>query len=309
MSYMFRLYWVKHFTCLLVLLCTLSKYQGASITHGACICHDANGIYNLTSLQRTDEEPRFQTPPDKYSNVYFYNPCSSFEKPDEGGDNGCIIDAAVCLGGTGGPYYKIGDQSTAKCEPGTETEGPELVYKTAEYPGGEDNARVRLMCDWSKEKPDFKKIEDDKGRPWVFSLTHRCACPNGCPEDPSPTTSIIASSRTTGKTDELWSPLTVSLVVVVAVLCIILAVLSIRFCLRWWCHNEDNVIRQPLLAGEQNVVEVTENTFPKSDDGGRIENVLNVSQPLPVGSSNSGCNITVSKKHDFNKVKNASVPV
>lgn len=330
---MFPSYCLSYFTCL-VLLCTFLKYQGASITHGTCICHGVNGTYSLTSLQRTDNKSRFQTA-GRWSYIYYYNPCRSFVKPDDSGDKGCFNDAAVCWGSnSGGPYYKLGDQSTASCGKDLETGRPELVYKTAEYPGEEDHVRVILTCDWSKESPDFEQITR-KGHPWVFSLTHRCACPNGCPEDPSPTTrTTVPSSRATGKTSsstigttgfsvgsmytytpshgfpyESLTPLGILLVVLGIVTSVILAVLSICFCLRRWRHNEDNGIRQHLLANAQNAVEVTENTFPKSNDGGRIENLLNVSQSLPVNSPKSDCNIAVSKKDDFNKVKIASGPV
>ncbi|XP_068754885.1 uncharacterized protein [Montipora capricornis] len=321
MSIMFPLCWVKHFTCL-VLLCTLLKYQGANITHGKCICPGVNGTYNIMSLQRTDDKPRFNTL-GQWHYIYYYNPCSSFQMPDA--DNGCINDAAVCWGGKSkGPYFKIGDQSTAWCGSDPETGRPELLYKTANFSGEEYHVRVILTCDWSKETPDFEQIHR-KGLYWVFSLTHRCACPNGCPDDPSPTTSATAPSRasrtttraitetktapyrTTGKTantlvppiqDDSLTPLPISLVALGVVSSIILAVISIRFCPRWWRHNEDNDIRQHLLAG---AVEVIENNFPELNNGRRIENPLNISQQLPVSWVNSNCNITLSKKDNFNK--------
>ncbi|XP_068754901.1 uncharacterized protein [Montipora capricornis] len=333
---MFPSCWVSYFTCL-VLLCTFLKYQGASITHGRCICPGVNGTYNLTSLQSTDDKPRFHTGREKWGYIYYYNPCSSFVKLDSSGDKGlCINDAAVCTGGEdGGPYDKLGDQSTASCGEDPDTGRPELVYKTANYGGEQYHVRVILTCDWSKESPDFEHI-NRKGLRWVFLLTHRCACPNGCPADPSPTTKTTAppskatgktSSSTTGTTGfsagsmytfvppihgfpyESLTPLGILLVALGIVTSVILAVLLICFCLTRWRHNEDNGIRQHLLANAQNAVEVTENTFPKSNDGGRIGNLLNVSQSLPVNSPKSDCNITVSKKDDFNKIKIACGPV
>ena len=105
------------------------------------------------------------------------------------------------------------------------------------------------------------------------------------------------------------TPLAISLVALGIVFLVILAALSIRFCLRRWGHNDGNDVGQHLLAGAQNAVDVTKNIFPKSDDGGRTENLLNASQPLPVSLPNSDCNITVSKKDDFNEVYRASGPV
>ena len=105
------------------------------------------------------------------------------------------------------------------------------------------------------------------------------------------------------------TPLAISLVALGIVFLVILAVLSIRFCLRRWNHNDGNDVRQHLLAGAQSAVDVTKNIFPKSDDGGRTKNLLNASQPLPVSSPNLDCDITVSKKDDFKEVKIASGPV
>ena len=104
-----------------------------------------------------------------------------------------------------------------------------------------------------------------------------------------------------------WTPLTILAVVIggisaVVIIILVAAFLLTRPCLRRLPIGEE---RKPLLSDPGNEVDANENTLPKSDDGRGYENLLNASQH----SRNSSCNITQSKKDDFNNAKVVSGPI
>lgn len=315
------------------------------MTHGKCVCHGPNGTYNLQPLQRTDNKPRFQTT-GRWHYEYFYNPCTSFLKTDEGEDAGCTFDVAVCYGGQGGgPYVKIGDQSSAECKTDAETGRPELVYKTAEYPGEEHAVRILLICDWERKIPKFQETKV-KGYSWVLSLTHRCACANGCPEDPSTTRrTTVATTRTTTPTttglrtitgttnrttavfpftqEPFWTPLVISCVVIGGLIVFIAVIQLIRIAVRRCNHDPNNHPNNDLNNERNN----DPNNDPNNDwnnerdddqDNDRdndprqkllsngSDDVRGFKNVLP---RNPCCNITVSKKDDFNSGKFVTGPI
>lgn len=295
------------------------------MTHGKCVCHGPNGTYNLQPLQRTDNKPRFQTA-GRWHYEYFYNPCTSFLKTDDEEDAGCTFDVAVCYGGQGGgPYVKIGDQSSAECKTDAETGRPELMYKTAEYPGPENAVRIRLICDWKRKIPKFQKTIV-KRNPWVFSLTHRCACANGCPEDPITTRrTTVATTRvttltttglrtitaTTNRTtavfpftqEPFWTPAVISCVVIGGLIVFIASVQLIRIAVRR-CNQDPNYVRNNDRNNERDTDRYND---PKQkllsngrDDGRGFKNVL---------PRNPNYNITVSKKDNFHSGKLVTGPI
>ncbi|XP_067018282.1 uncharacterized protein [Acropora muricata] len=168
-SNMIHFSWLRNFEFFILMYGYLQlKCQGTFImTHGKCVCHGPNGTYNLQPLQRTDNNPRFQTSGRRHYE-YFYNPCTSFLKTNDEEDEGCTFDVAVCYGAQGvGPYVKLGNQSSAECKTDAETGRTELMYKTAEYPGPENAVRIRLICDWKRKIPKFQKTIV-KGIPWNY---------------------------------------------------------------------------------------------------------------------------------------------
>ncbi|XP_068754854.1 uncharacterized protein [Montipora capricornis] len=265
-----------------------------------CACHDRqHRIYNLASLAKSGG-PRF-TAKAKDNYWHSYNPCKSFTLGTSGDCSGG--DVAICRWTDNDTSYTdIGSQKSVRC--GHTSQGTmKLVYTRK----SQWHSEVHLKCDPERksiQSAEFTVITDLKAGAMKFCLKHICACPDGCPKDPTKRPSVTTPRFPYEK------PLEISLVALGIVFFVMLAVLSIRFCIRRWGYNDDgNDVRQPLLPGAQSAGDVTKNIFPKSDDGGRTKNLLNASQPLPVSAPNLDCNITVSKKDDFNEVKIASGPV
>ncbi|XP_068699069.1 uncharacterized protein [Montipora foliosa] len=293
-----------------------------------CACHDSqHRIYNLASLAKSGG-PRF-TAKAKDSYWYSYNPCKSFTLGTFGDCSGG--DVAICRWTNDTSYTDIGSQRSEKCGH-TSQRTMKLVYTK----GSQWHSEVHLKCDPERksiQSAEFTVITDVKAGAMKFCLKHNCACPDGCPKDPTKRPSVTtpqytawqstrttapsrttkkttraitekatSPSRTSGKTssstngttgfslytmytfvppfqgfpyESQLTPLAISLVALGIVFFVMLAVLSIRFCIRRWGHNDGNDVMQHLLAGAQSAVHVTKNTFPKSDDGGRTKNLLN----------------------------------
>lgn len=183
----------------------------ATILYGSLTYQEANGIktqsrdclhvdpvgnkYNLTSLRNTNETARFTITYRGYK--YSFNPCESFKigKPFRG--NECHSDVAICRWVEEQMYHNIGHQSTEKCLLDKDTKTPMLEYTGDIYT---KTSHVLLKCNKTEERPSFKALSVDYPQLFVFSLTHKCACPNLClykhitpPKQPGPNDNNVVS--------------------------------------------------------------------------------------------------------------------
>lgn len=169
------------------LLCSSFQYQGTdgnkTTPQFECACADHDGIYNLAPLQRKDGKPRF-TAPGSCQWEFSYNPCSSFSLGETGNCFGG--DVSICMWTENRASFQvIGNQSTFFCGYDRQFKRPQLEYTSQQFPGWK--VIIRLQCN-----PKLKTIEQakfevydhkDQNNPREFILAHKCACPDGCPED------------------------------------------------------------------------------------------------------------------------------
>lgn len=287
----------------LALVSLFVVYRKTSGTNGTCVCRDNNGgVYNLQPLQRTDGNPRFteEGRGEMSGYEYAYNPCASFViNAPLLHPNDCLDDVAICRRPqNGASFTKIGDQSTAHCGEPTRMQ---LIYKTKGYPGEEWHYKVTLICNRTKETPSFEQDPDDS---YQFFLTHKCACPNACPLDPTTTTPASTSaSQDDGKA--LWEPLSIA---VGSVLFVILVIFAI-FCLVATPPNRnDHGERRHLFNDQDSGIDESRNSFPDSTLGRRIANLLNDSLPVSkISSSNN--DIKTPPKNILKKTERSNVAV
>ncbi|XP_073254675.1 uncharacterized protein [Porites lutea] len=180
---------IKWIRCVLfpTLLFSSQQYPGADAsgnsTNYRCCCIYEGKVYNLAPLQK--DGPRFFEAVDTLNWEYAYSPCRSFSK-----DEPCPVgDVAVCRWDKSDPkgdHEIIGCQSKFSCG----IDKPQLEYTAIKNPDWK--AIIRLECNPSLDKPDDAKFEvlQDNTTTYVFSLSHKCACPNGCPEE-IPTSTIM----------------------------------------------------------------------------------------------------------------------
>lgn len=180
---MSSLSWTSRFVCS-VFLYTFPEYQATSGITGKCDCTFDGKVYNLSSLESTNEEkPRFyRKRKDNY--MVSYNPCSSFTFETKLGD--CTDDVAICLSSDSSDQ-NIGKQSTATC--GEDDGGKYLEYSNPiAVPSWK--AVVYLNCNKTRKSPDSANFEvinvlgDRKKSRRTFRLSHICACGDGCTSDP-----------------------------------------------------------------------------------------------------------------------------
>jgi hypothetical protein len=75
----------------------------------------------------------------------------------------------------GGDAYALGTQQSALWNPGAETGGvPSIVYIY-----GEKTVFVMLQCSTNGTE-EFEVLGEDPMNVYVFRLTSKCACWNGC---------------------------------------------------------------------------------------------------------------------------------
>lgn len=136
----------------------------------------AGNKYNLTSLRNTDGNARFHIKT-KDGWTYSFNPCVSFKIGKTSKFKECHWDVAICMWVAAQIGYNIGHQRTERCLFDEETKLPMLEYK------GDSQIKtssVLLECNKAKERPDFEVRSVSNPSRFVFSLTHKCGCPNVC---------------------------------------------------------------------------------------------------------------------------------
>ncbi|CAH3035494.1 unnamed protein product [Pocillopora meandrina] len=135
----------------------------------------AGNKYNLTSLRNTDGTARFHITKDGWT--YSFNPCVSFKIGKTSEFKECHWDVAICMWVAAQIGYNIGHQRTERCLFDEETKLPMIEYK------GDSQIKtssVLLKCNKAKERPDFEVRSVSNPSRFVFSLTHKCGCPNVC---------------------------------------------------------------------------------------------------------------------------------
>jgi hypothetical protein len=79
------------------------------------------------------------------------------------------------VGADGTPVYTIGTQESASWNPGTESgDIPTVIYTY-----GEKRTIVILRCSTTGMEK-FEALGEDPPNTYIFRLTHKCACWNGC---------------------------------------------------------------------------------------------------------------------------------
>lgn len=230
---------------------------------------------------------------------YSYSPCKPFVKGEKDRSN-CRGNVAICRW-TRSAYIKIGEVDGLTWGYDSVSRTPELIYKSHDYTE-EWYPRVRLICDQSKtSKKDAEFEVDNDLTEWTFTLTHRCACPDGCTGDPTndPMVDPTDSSAVDGR-EEIYIPI-VALVPTVSVVGLVI----------WWRRKKRNnynndpgnqrLVDQADGGGYEGVENITNPIV-----GGSPANRQNITQPLPM-RSNSCSDITVSKKDNFNSKGSAPV--
>jgi len=264
-------------------------------------------MYNLAPLGRTDGNASF-TAGHSEGWYFSYNPCWSFSLGDcRGGD------VAMCRW-TQTSHENIGKQSTFKCG-FDENSTPQLEYHNRHFQGL--TVIINLKCDPEKKSIHSAQfaVKYDLSSPMKFLVTHNCACPDGCPVDPTTTepskTSTYPttepSSYPTSETSVTpaprgghdWKDIGVPVLVAGGgVGLVILAVVVI-----WRLINRDNQRdqRQRPRHNGYGGVDQTISDFSEPNEGGSSGNVA---QPMSVSSSSD--NVTFNKA--FN-TETGSVPV
>lgn len=145
-----------------------------------CSCSLSDGsIIDLSTLGNQDQTPAFadQFAADGY--FYSYNPCYSFIE-------GSCMNAAACqISGDQSTQYQIGDATSVTYSyDGTNVHA---LYSSTDSQGLTRNVDVTLVCDQSGQPPYFSPQGEVSSLNYAFSLTTKCACPNGCGAGPPPT--------------------------------------------------------------------------------------------------------------------------
>ncbi|CAH3171316.1 unnamed protein product, partial [Porites lobata] len=138
-----------------------------------------------------------------------------------------------------------------------------------------------------------------------YFLTHKCACPNACPLDPRTT---IAESATASQDDgkTLWEALSIA---VGSVLFVILVIFATFFRLVTTPQNRnDHGERKHLFNDQDSGIDESRNSFPDSNLGKRIANLLNGSPPVSKNSS-ANKNIKAPPKDILKKTERSNVAV
>jgi hypothetical protein len=144
------------------------------------------GVIDLTSLGRTDGKPTYadRLPTTASAYKYSYNPCKPFSE-----GNFCENVAACQVGLDGEHTTTLGTQESASWNPGTKTnDSPSIIYTE-----GDRKVIVILQCSTSGTE-QFEVLGEDPIKVYVFRLTHKCACWNGCSGIPSNTTTIAPTT-------------------------------------------------------------------------------------------------------------------
>ncbi|XP_068699087.1 uncharacterized protein [Montipora foliosa] len=156
-----------------------------------CACLDSqHRIYNLASLAKSGGSPRFTVKADD-GYWYSYNPCKSFTLGTFGDCSGG--DVAICRWTNDTLYEDIGSQNSARCGLASQRT-MKLVYTK----GSLWHSEVHLKCDPERksiQSAEFTVITDLKAGAMKFCLKHNCACPDGCPEDPTKRSSVTTPNK------------------------------------------------------------------------------------------------------------------
>ena len=169
--------------------------------------HPSKGLIDLTTLGRTDGTAayadRLPSIPTGYSMLillfvsifirrylliieYSYNPCKPFSEGSACQNvaacqceycNRSIFLSSACYLVTldGKSSYALGTQASALWNPGAETGGiPSVVYIY-----GEKTVVVLLQCSTTGTE-EFEVLGEDPANVYIFRLTHKCACWDGC---------------------------------------------------------------------------------------------------------------------------------
>jgi hypothetical protein len=155
---------------------------------------DGSGVINLTALAvpkgHTPSDKLSATVEDNHTDIYFWNPCNSFELDHEAiGLNECTVkeDVAICdMHNTNNSdfdpeiLYNLGSQSSVHFEI-----VEKVVFVSYTYTGDstKKTSRIKLACikDGRQDDPVFEYI-DGNGTHYEFLLKSVCACPGGCPQ-------------------------------------------------------------------------------------------------------------------------------
>ncbi|XP_061185561.1 cation-dependent mannose-6-phosphate receptor-like [Saccostrea echinata] len=153
---------------------------GQSCTYrDQCSCTmDDGSLIDLSSLGNQDQTPAFADSFASDGYFYSYNPCYSFIE-------GSCINAAACqISGDQSAQYQLGDAtSTSYSFDGTNVH---FLYSSTDSTGLTRNVDVTLICDQSGQPAYFAPAGEVGSLNYAFSLTTKCACPNGCGGGPPP---------------------------------------------------------------------------------------------------------------------------
>ncbi|XP_068699094.1 uncharacterized protein [Montipora foliosa] len=206
-----------------------------------CACLDSqHRIYNLASLAKSGGSPRF-TVKAKDAYWYSYNPCLSFALGTFGDCFGG--DVAICRWTNDTSYTDIGSQKSVRC--GHTSQGTmKLVYTK----GSQWHSEVHLKCDPERkgiQDAEFTVITDVKAGAMKFCLKHNCACPDGCPEDPTKRSSVTTPSDAPS-----WKKTVISVVIAAGgILFVFIAIIAIVRLVR---RRNIQAEQRPLINGGDN---------------------------------------------------------
>ncbi|XP_022304253.2 uncharacterized protein LOC111111521 [Crassostrea virginica] len=163
-----------------VLLSVVTSVFGQCTYRDQCSCTLSDGsVIDLSTLGNQDQTPAFADSFAADGYFYSYNPCYSFIE-------GSCMNAAACqISGDQSMQYQTGDASSVSFSfDGTNAHA---LYSSTDSLGTTRNTDVTLICDQSGGSAYFSPQGEISTLNYGFTLTTKCACPNGCGGGPPPT--------------------------------------------------------------------------------------------------------------------------